>query len=100
MTGKKWFEKEFKSGIEHGSTKIWFQSGKVQELTNHMNGKRHGAIWGWHANGVVSNYHVFKEGKQVVSKSFISDGKPFYNYLTKDNKPVGIQGVKFCNTRR
>ena len=80
--------------------KLWYRDGKVQALKNYVNGLADGEFWGWHHNGEVSDYHVFKAGKQTIYKSFISDGKPFYNFVFDGNKTVGLKAGSFCKTKK
>lgn len=97
--GNKWEEIEFQNGLFHGQHRIWYRDGKVKFLKHFKNGKEHGEFWGWHPNGKVSDFYVFEEGKELIYKSFISDGKPFYNYVTRGTERIGLQGEEFCKTQ-
>lgn len=98
--GVKWQEAQYKDGNLHGTLKVWYRDGKVRMLRSYIDGEAHGEFWGWHPNGVVSEYHKFEMGKQIIYKSFISDGKPFYNYVFRDNKTVGLKAGDFCKTKK
>lgn len=98
--GKKWQEIHYQQGKRHGFHKSWYSSGKVQFIKHFQHDMASGEFWGWHSNGVVSDFHYFIHGKQVVYKSFISDGKPFYNYVYRDEKRVGMQGGNYCKVKK
>ena len=97
--GVKSTEIEFANGLRHGQHRLWRPDGQVQYLKNFKHEKKHGEFWGWHPNGTVSNYHYFENDKQIIHKTFISDGKPFHNYVFRDEKRVGLDGGQFCKTK-
>ncbi|MNK01137.1 putative antitoxin YwqK [compost metagenome] len=96
--GVKWEEIEFKSGKLHGNHRIWYPDGRVKFLKSFHENLPHGEFWGWHPNGVVSDFQYFEQGQEIAYKSFVSDGKPYYNYVYKDNDRVGMQGGRFCKS--
>lgn len=96
----KWQELEFKNGLRHGVHKGWYNTGKVQFYKTYVDDKVHGEFWGWHPNGEVSDYHVFHHGEQIVYKSFIGDGKPYFNYVYRNGKRVGLQGGDYCKSKQ
>lgn len=98
--GVKWQEFEFKNGLRDGVYKSWYKTGKVQTYKTYVKDQVHGEIWGWHPNGEVSDYHVFAHGEQIVYKSFISDGKPYFNYVYRNGKRVGMQGGDYCKVKK
>lgn len=98
--GKKWQEIGFKDGKKHGKHLAWYKSGHVHYIKNFVLDLPEGEFWAWHDNGKVSQYHFFKMGEQVIYKSFIGDGKPFYNYVYRGNEREGLQGGNFCRTRK
>lgn len=98
--GVKWQEMSFVRGLREGPTKNWYPTGKVQTFKNYSGDKLNGEVWGWHPNGEVSDYHVFQMGEQIVYKSFISDGKPYFNYVYRNGERVGMQGGDYCKTQR
>ena len=98
--GVKWQEIEFQNGQKHGQDRAWYQTGDVLSLKHYVHGESRGEFWSWHSNGVLAEYQYFIEGKQVIYKSFISDGKPFYNYVFKDKRRIGFQGGSYCKSKK
>lgn len=99
-SGEKWVESEFKNGKPHGQMRMWYPNGQVKFLKHYNMGKAHGEFWGWHPNGVVSDYHVFDGDRQSIYRSYIADGKPFYNFVYTEEGRQGLQGGSFCKTER
>ena len=48
------------------------------------------------ANGNVAQFTAFEDGQETAHKSWIADGTPFYNYVHRDGRRVGVQGGEFC----
>lgn len=94
------FVAPYREGRRHGVWKQWYADGGVRAYRTYVDGAIDGEYWTWHGNGVVSDYRVFDKGKLLVFKSFISDGKPYYNYVYHQGKRVGLQGGDFCKTKR
>lgn len=98
-TGDLWVEKQYRNGLLQGESRQWYDSGRVKSLGHYDQGQPHGEFWGWHPNGNVSDYNLYDHGREITHKSWISDGKPFYNYVYQDGKKVGVKGGQFCKLR-
>lgn len=83
-------------GQQHGITRMWYPNGQSKYWGQFDHDLPDGEIWGWHPNGRVSDYNLFRQGKEITHKSWISDGKPYYNYVYQDGKKLGIRGGEFC----
>ncbi|MEC9283823.1 MAG: hypothetical protein VX642_14010 [Bdellovibrionota bacterium] len=89
----------YRDGLREGTTSIWFDDGSIQALRNYVRDKAHGEYYGWHRNGVLSDFHYFENGKQIVYRAFISDGKPYYNYVYRGEEMIGVKGGEFCKVK-
>lgn len=94
--GTLWKSQPYDHGQQHGVVKIWYPDGRVKYRAQFDHDLPDGEIWGWHPNGQVSDYNLFRQGKEVTHKSWISDGKPYYNYVYQDGKKLGVRGGDFC----
>ncbi len=97
--GEKWEEIEYSNGMINGHHRIWYSNSMPKFFKNYSMGVPHGEFWGWHQNGNVSDYYYFENGQELIYKSFISDKKPFYNYVIKGTERIGINGGDFCKTQ-
>lgn len=89
----------YRNGLREGPTSIWFDDGSIQAYRNYVADKAHGEYYGWHRNGVLSDFHYFENGKQIVYRGFISDGKPYYNYVYRGEEMLGVKGGEFCKVK-
>lgn len=89
----------YRQGVPHGAWQQWYPDGRVKALRHYVDGASDGQYWTWHANGTVADFRVYDHGRELLYKSFISDGKPFYNYVQRDGERVGVQGGGFCKSR-
>lgn len=94
--GQRFIERHYSHGLESGIHRAWFQDGRPMYLKSFETGKPQGEFYEWHANGQLAQFILFSEGKEIAAKSWTAGGKPFYNYVWSGEKPLGMQGDRFC----
>ena len=83
-------------GLPDGDWKMWHEDGSVKSLKRYDKGVIDGESWGWHANGQISDYNLYSKGEEITHKSWVFDGKPYYNYVYQNGKKIGLIGGEFC----
>lgn len=94
--GQLMVERPYREGKAHGSWKQWYDNGAVKSFKNYRHGVIDGEVWAWHANGQLSDFNLYDNGREIAHKSWIADGKPFYNYVYQDGHKIGIKGGDYC----
>ena len=95
-TGAVFAVQPYKNGQPHGDWKQWYPDGSVKSLRHYEDGLIDGESWSWHPNGQLSDFNLNNKGKEISHKSWVSDGTPFYNYVTRDGERIGMRGGEFC----
>jgi antitoxin component YwqK of YwqJK toxin-antitoxin module len=88
--------KNFKDGLLDGQSLAWHTNGNPKFVKNYATGVVEGDYFVWHPNGQLSNFGRYNNGQEITYKSWTSFGKPFYNYVIRDNEKVGLKGGAFC----
>lgn len=94
--GQRSVERYYRDGLETGTHKTWYEEGKPKSLKTFDSGKAHGEHYEWHPNGQLAQFARFDRGAEVAAKSWTSGGKPFFNYVWKDQARLGLLGDSFC----
>lgn len=95
--GQMFIERHYVGGFEDGEHKAWYEDGSVRSYKVFKNGLANGDFFEWHSNGKLAQYIRYKDGTELAAKSWTSGGKPFYNYVWKQEETVGIRGDRFCS---
>lgn len=95
--GQRWMERHYDEGLEVGTHKVWYPDGAVKSLKQFSQGMPHGDFLDWHSNGVPALFIHYEKGTEVTAKSWTAGGKPFYNYLWREGRRVGLEGDAFCS---
>jgi hypothetical protein len=99
--GQRWIERHYRDGLETGIHRAWYPDGSVKFLKSFSNeGVPHGEFYAWHSNGRLAEYTRFVNGQEIATKSWTGGGKPFYNYIWRNGKRVGLQGDTYCEPRK
>lgn len=98
--GQRFVERHFNAGLEVGRHLEWFPDGRVRSLKSFENGLPSGEFFEWHPNGQLAQYIKYDNGREIVAKTWTSGGKPFYNYVWKDNRKIGLEGDRFCSPQK
>lgn len=84
-------EEHYKSGVLHGSRKVYYNSGALAEEANYVNGKKEGSYKKLAENGVVLEESNFKEGEYHGEALFReANGTDYSTGFYKNGKSVGI----------
>ena len=80
---------EFKNGVQDGSSKIYFPSGKLASEANFQNGKQIGIQKDYYENGKLKIETAYKNGlRNGVSKAYDENGKLVEQATFKNGKQV------------
>lgn len=95
-SGQRFVERHYRNGMESGIHKAWFENGAVRFFKTFKDGVPDGEFFEWHANGQLAQYVLYRNGQEIAAKSWTAGGKPFYNYVYHEARPIGLQGDTFC----
>jgi antitoxin component YwqK of YwqJK toxin-antitoxin module len=99
-SGNRFIERHYYYGRATGVHKAWFENGRIRSFKTYRNGEPDGEFYEWHSNGQLAQFILYRQGKEVAAKSWTAGGKPFYNYVWNEGRPVGLQGDAFCSPRK
>jgi hypothetical protein len=98
--GQRSIERHYAHGLETGVHKAWYEDGSVRSLKTFAEGLPNGEFFEWHSNGTLAQYVVYDHGRELRAKSWTAGGKPFYNYVWRDQARIGLEGDRFCSPKR
>ncbi|MBT7067437.1 MAG: hypothetical protein HN919_14130 [Verrucomicrobia bacterium] len=61
--GQKWYESQYRNGIEHGVYRSWHPNGQLNEVTHYLNGSPNGRAESSHENGQRKHLGRTRDGQ-------------------------------------
>jgi antitoxin component YwqK of YwqJK toxin-antitoxin module len=98
--GQRYSQRNFKHGREHGFQKAWYPDGHVLSLKNFRDGVPEGDFFEWYNSGKISSFIRYKNGEEVLARTWTGGKKPFYNYVWRNKERVGLLGDRYCSKIR
>ena len=68
------YSSDFVGGEENGQIISWYVSGQKQSEAEMKDGKFHGKVTYWHANGRMMGHYTYEHGHVITRKDWDPEG--------------------------
>ncbi len=105
-TSRMWYEedqplwqRQYQNGKKHGEHKGWWPNGQQKFLYHFANGEHKGEASDWYTNGQLAQRNQYERGQEAgLQQAWRENGKLYTNYVVKNGKRYGRFNSRLCYT--